>query len=75
MDHRRLLPVLERVREGLDHGSTGAANQKKASENHAVSTAAARAKLKELETKRTASRTAMTKIDAKHGYPSVSTKR
>lgn len=69
MDTGRLVVILEQVRSklvGLDgRGSTGAANQAKAAQKNKASTAHAKAKLKELDSKRTASRSTATKIDAK----------
>lgn len=71
MDTGKLVSLLEMLNKQLD---VGAANQKKAVQNN-VSTAQARARVKELMHLNKKSRTKSTEIEATRGYPSVSTKR
>lgn len=75
MDIKKTVGLLEMLNKQLDHGSTGAANQKKAAECKPTSTAHARAKVKELMQLNKKSRSSATTIDAKKGYPSISSKR
>lgn len=77
MDAKRVVSILEKVQFKLGaeaKGSTGAANLPKAS-THTSSTAEAKKRLKELEALNKKSRTSATKVDAKRGYPSSSTRR
>lgn len=75
MDIKKTVGLLEMLQKQLDHGSTGAANQKKAAQTGKASTSHARAKVKELMQLNKKSRTDATRIDAKRGYPSVSSQR
>jgi hypothetical protein len=75
VDTKRIVGLLETLNKQLDHGSTGAANQKKANQCSKVSTAHARTKVKELMQLNKKSRSSATTIDAKKGYPSISSKR
>jgi hypothetical protein len=75
VDAKKIVGLLEMLNKQLDHGSTGAANQKKAAQAGKTSTAHARSKVKELMQLNKKSRTDSTTIDAKRGYPSISSKR
>ena len=59
MNTKRIVYLLEKVRDNLD-----STDQKKPTQHNQTSTSAAKAKLKELETKLSAGRSKQTKVQA-----------